>query len=140
MPGIEYFAELKSQGILNPSRADDKTILSGETPIVLDWTYNWPGRSRPSRTPASSSRSAVPERRRVRLVLRPGRRRDSSAPQRRAAVDRAHPSDEGALGYLEGGAIPARYATLVENGVITEDMLTNLPPAELIEQISVPDG
>ena len=47
-------------------------------------------------------------------------------------------SDEGALGYLEGGAIPARYATLVENGVITEDMLANLPPAELIEQIEFP--
>ena len=47
-------------------------------------------------------------------------------------------SDEGALGYLEGGAIPARYATLVENGTITEDMLANLPPAELIEQVAFP--
>jgi putative spermidine/putrescine transport system substrate-binding protein len=44
-------------------------------------------------------------------------------------------SDEGALGYLEGGAIPARYATLVENGTITEDMLANLPSADLIQQI-----
>ena len=27
---------------------------------------------------------------------------------------------------------------MVENGVITEDMLANLPPAELIEQIEFP--
>ena len=47
-------------------------------------------------------------------------------------------SDEGALGYLEGGAIPARYAAMVESGVITDDMLANLPPAELIEQIEFP--
>ena len=44
MPGIEYFADLKEQGILILIPADDNTILSGETPIVLDWTYNWPGR------------------------------------------------------------------------------------------------
>ena len=44
MPGIEYFADLKEQGILILIAADDNTILSGETPIVLDWTYNWPGR------------------------------------------------------------------------------------------------
>jgi putative spermidine/putrescine transport system substrate-binding protein len=47
-------------------------------------------------------------------------------------------SDEAALAYLEGGAIPARYPTLVESGAITEDMLANLPPAELIEQIEFP--
>ena len=45
-------------------------------------------------------------------------------------------SDEGALAFLEGGAIPARYPTLVENGTITEDMLANLPPAELIAQVA----
>ena len=45
-------------------------------------------------------------------------------------------SDEAALAFLEGGAIPARYATLVENGTITEDMQANLPPAELVADVS----
>ena len=40
--------------------------------------------------------------------------------------------------YLEGGAIPARYETMVDNGTITEDMLANLPPAELIAQVAFP--
>ena len=44
MPGIEYFAELKESGNLDPDKSlDESTILSGETPINLDWTYNWPG-------------------------------------------------------------------------------------------------
>ena len=44
-------------------------------------------------------------------------------------------SDDGALGYLEGGAIPARYEALVAAGKITEAMKGNLPPAELIAQV-----
>ena len=78
------------------------------------------------------------QRRRVRLVLRPGRRRRLPHPNAARLWIEHILSDEGALGYLEGGAIPARYATLVENGMITEDMLANLPPAELIEQVAFP--
>ena len=47
-------------------------------------------------------------------------------------------SDEGALGMLGSGTIPARYETLVANGTITEDMLATLPPADLIAQIAFP--
>ena len=45
-------------------------------------------------------------------------------------------SDEAALAFLEGGAIPARFPTLVENGTITEEMQANLPPADLIADVS----
>ena len=45
-------------------------------------------------------------------------------------------SDEGALGYLEGGAIPARLATLEANGMITDDMKKNSPPTELLDKVS----
>ena len=44
-------------------------------------------------------------------------------------------SDEGALGYLEGGAMPARYQALVDAGKVTDEMKKNLPPDELISQI-----
>ena len=47
--------------------------------------------------------------------------------------------DAGALGYLEGGAIPARYAAMDAAGVITDDMKANLPPAELIDADHLPD-
>ena len=44
-------------------------------------------------------------------------------------------SDEGALGYLEGGAMPARYEALVEAGLVDEAAKANLPPDELIAQV-----
>jgi putative spermidine/putrescine transport system substrate-binding protein len=44
-------------------------------------------------------------------------------------------SDEGALGYLEGGAIPARFEALVAAGKVSEEAKKNLPPAELISQV-----
>ncbi len=47
-------------------------------------------------------------------------------------------SDEGALGYLEGGAIPARYAALLEKGLISDEIAANLPPAETIAAIQFP--
>ena len=44
-------------------------------------------------------------------------------------------SDEGALGYLEGGAVPARIDALVKAGKVTDEMKKNLPPDELISQV-----
>ena len=47
-------------------------------------------------------------------------------------------SDEGALGYIQGGAIPARFAALEAAGKITEDMKKNLPAASLLEGLKFP--
>jgi putative spermidine/putrescine transport system substrate-binding protein len=46
--------------------------------------------------------------------------------------------NDGALGYLEGGAIPARFAALDAAGLITDDMKKNLPSAELISSLTFP--
>jgi putative spermidine/putrescine transport system substrate-binding protein len=138
MPGIEYFADLKEQGILTLVAADDNTILSGETPIVLDWTYNWPGRLDAITEAGFEWTSVVPSDGVYGSYYAQGVVAESPHPNAGRLWIEHILSDEGALGYLEGGAIPARYATLVENGLITEDMLANLPPAELIEQIAFP--
>jgi putative spermidine/putrescine transport system substrate-binding protein len=135
MPGIEFFAELKSQGILIDVAADDNTILSGETPIVLDWTYNWPGRLDAIAEAGFEWSSAVPSDGVYGSYYAQGVVAGSPHPNAARLWIEHILSDDGALGYLEGGAIPARYAALVESGVITEDMLANLPPADLIAQI-----
>jgi hypothetical protein len=45
-------------------------------------------------------------------------------------------SDEGALGYLQGGAMPARFAELEKSGKITADAKKNLPPADLLAKVA----
>ena len=91
MPGIEYFADLKEQGILSQSPPTTTTILSGETPIVLDWTYNWPGRLEDIADAGFEWSSAVPSDGVYGSYYAQGVVADSPAPQRRPAVDRAHP-------------------------------------------------
>ena len=57
MPGIQYFADLKASGNLQTIDVNEANLLSGEVPIALDWTYNFPAVSRRWRTPASTCRS-----------------------------------------------------------------------------------
>ena len=42
MPGIQYFSDLKKSGNLQMVKVTKATLLSGEVPIALDWTYNFP--------------------------------------------------------------------------------------------------
>ena len=44
-------------------------------------------------------------------------------------------SDEGALGYLQGGAMPARFEELVKANKISAEDMKNLPAADLIAQV-----
>jgi putative spermidine/putrescine transport system substrate-binding protein len=46
--------------------------------------------------------------------------------------------DAGALGYLEGGAIPARFQALSDEGKISEELKKNLPPPEVIAKVAFP--
>jgi putative spermidine/putrescine transport system substrate-binding protein len=39
-PGIDFFAKLKQAGNFVPTIASQATVNSGETPVVLQWSYN----------------------------------------------------------------------------------------------------
>ena len=138
MPGIEYFAELKKLGNLQTIDVTEAAVLSGEVPIALDWTYNFPG-LRPALEEAGFDFQ----------IIVPADGVYGGYYAQSVVTEAPHPcaarlwlnhlvSDEGALGYLEGGAIPARYAALLEKGLITDEVAANLPPAEVIAAISFP--
>ena len=138
MPGIEYFAELKKSGNLQVIDVTEAALLSGDVPIALDWSYNFPGIA-PKLTEAGFDFG---------MVI-PSDGLYGSYYAQSVVSDAAHPcaarlwmehitGDAGALGYLEGGAIPARYAAMDAAGVITDEMKANLPPADLISQITFP--
>ena len=138
MPGLEYFAELKKLGNLQTIDVTEAAVLSGEVPIALDWTYNFPG-LRPALEEAGFDFQ----------VVVPSDGVYGGYYAQSVVTEAPHPcaarlwlnhlvSDEGALGYLEGGAIPARYAALLEKGLISDEIAANLPPAETIAAISFP--
>jgi putative spermidine/putrescine transport system substrate-binding protein len=136
MPGIQFFADLKASGNLGGTDVTKETVLSGETPIAIDWSYNVPG-----------LRSALEEAGLTVEVNFPadgiyggfyGQGVVKNSPNQACSklwLEHIF-SDEGALGYLEGGAVPARIVSLTERGLVTEENSANLPPAELLDQVA----
>lgn len=137
-PGIEYFAELKKSGNLTGTDVTEATVLSGETPIWIDWTYNYPGLAPKLVENGIKASINVPTDGVYGGYYAQGVVK-ASPHQNAAKLWIEHIiSDEGALGYIEGGAVPARYDALVKAGKVTEEMKKNLPAPELIASIAFP--
>ncbi|HQZ37062.1 MAG TPA: ABC transporter substrate-binding protein [Ilumatobacteraceae bacterium] len=135
MPGIKYFAALKASGNLIPTEVTQATVISGETPIALDWSYNYPGIAKAVTDAGFTYQITFPT--------------DAAygAPYAQGVV-KGGPhnacaklwiehilSNEGALAYLGGGGMPARYAALDAAGAISEADKANLPPADLLAKV-----
>lgn len=137
-PGIQYFADLKASGNLQVIDVTEAALVSGDVPIALDWSYNFPG-ILPKLQEAGFDMA----------ITTPTDGLYGGYYAQSVVKDAVHPcaarlwlehitGNEGALGYLEGGAIPARFAALEAAGLITDEMKKNLPSADLISQITFP--
>jgi putative spermidine/putrescine transport system substrate-binding protein len=138
LPGIEYFAKLKAAGNLAGTDVTEASVISGDTPIWIDWTYNYPGLTPKLADNGITVSIKVPTDGVYGGYYAQGV--VAGSPHQNAAklwIDHIV-SDEGALGYIEGGAIPARFAALEAAGKITEDMKKNLPEASLLEGLKFP--
>jgi len=135
MPGIEFFAEVKAVGNLGSSDITPASVLSGETPIALDWSYNVPGLRAELEEAGFEYVTHFPSDGVYGGFYGQGVVKDSPH-QACSKLWLEHIlSDEGALGYLEGGAMPARFEALVEADLVDEAAMANLPSADLIAQI-----
>jgi putative spermidine/putrescine transport system substrate-binding protein len=136
LPGIQFFADLKASGNLGGTDVTKELVLAGETPIAIDWSYNVPG-----------LQAALDEAGLTVEVNFPadgiyggfyGQGVVKNSPHQACSklwLEHIF-SDEGALGYLEGGAVPARVVSLTERGLVTDEVSKNLPPADLLDQVS----
>jgi putative spermidine/putrescine transport system substrate-binding protein len=138
MPGIEYFAELKSLGNLAGTDVTEATVISGETPIWLDWTYNYPGLAPKLTENGITWAIRVPTDGVYAGFYAQGVVVGSPHPNAAKLWINHIISDEGALGYLEGGAIPARFDALVAAGKVSQEMMVNLPAPELLVGLTFP--
>ena len=136
LPGIQFFADLKASGNLGGTDVTKETVLSGETPIAIDWSYNVPGLKADLEAAGLTVEVNFPSDGVYGGFYGQGVIKDSPH-QACSQLWMEHIfSDEGALGYLEGGAVPARIVALTEAGLVTDDMKGNLPPDELLDQVS----
>jgi putative spermidine/putrescine transport system substrate-binding protein len=138
MPGLKFFSELKKAGNLQQIDVTEAAVLSGDVPIALDWTYNFPALQTALQDAGFAMQVVVPS-----DGVYGGYYAQSVVTQAK------HPcaarlfledlvGDDGALGYLQGGAIPARFAALEASGKITADLKKNLPTADVIAKVTFP--
>lgn len=138
MPGIQFFSDLKKAGNLQQLDVTEAAVLSGDVPIALDWTYNFP-----------ALQAALEEQGFAMQVTVPSDGVYGGYYAQSVVTEASHPcaarlflehlvGDDGALGYLQGGAIPARFAALEASGKITDDLKKNLPTADVIAKVAFP--
>lgn len=138
MPGIEYFAKLKKSGNLQTIDVTEAALLSGEVPIALDWTYNFPGVKAQLKEVGFEMDVIVPSDGFYGAYYAQMPVANSPHPCGAQLWMEHITGDAGALGYIEGGAIPARLAAMQAAGVIPAELLANLPSADQLAQITFP--
>jgi putative spermidine/putrescine transport system substrate-binding protein len=138
LPGIEYFAELKASGNLQVIDVTPAALISGEVPIAIDWTYNFPGLRDQLADAGFEMQVVVPSDGVYGGFYAQGVVTQSTHPCAARLWIEHIVGNDGALGYLEGGAIPARYGALLDAGLVSDELAANLPSSDIIEAITFP--
>ena len=134
-PGIEFFGELAKLGNLNPAAATPASLISGQTPVVINWDYLGLGYKRSAGGKAEISvqvpKEAPPCGNFYCCAI------SAHAPNPEAAklwMEYVY-SDEGQIAFLEGFAHPIRFNSLVQAGKIPPALMSKLPPAEAYKDV-----
>ena len=130
MPGIHFFADLAKRGNFDPSAATAASLVSGQTPVVVNWDYLNLAQAKKSKG-MTKIETVIPE------DAKPYgafycQAISKFAPHPKAAElwQEFIYSDEGQLLYLKGFAHPARFSAMAKSGAIPKSMLAALPPAK----------
>ena len=127
--GLAFFKDLNAKGNFVPVIGKAATLAQGQTPILITWDYNaLAGRDTLNGNPPVDV--VVPKTGVVAGVY--VQAISAYAPHPNAAklwMEYVY-SDEGQLGWLKGYCHPIRFNDLAKKGVIPQDMMAKMPPAE----------
>ena len=127
--GLEFFKSLNEAGNFVPIDGDSRTVGIGETPVLIDWSYNSIANDvalagnpdLETTVPTQGSLAGVY----VQAI-------SAYAPHPNAAklwMEYLY-SDEGQLGWASGYCYPIRFEAMKAAGSIPEDLLSQLPSTE----------
>ena len=127
--GLEFFKQLNEAGNFVPIDGDSRTVGIGETPVLIDWSYNSIANDvalagnpdLETNVPTQGSIAGVY----VQAI-------SAYAPHPNAAklwMEYLY-SDEGQLGWASGYCYPIRFEAMSAAGTIPEDLLAQLPSTE----------
>jgi putative spermidine/putrescine transport system substrate-binding protein len=127
--GLEFWAEMNSNGNFIPVIADQGRIAAGETPVTVQWDYLCLA-NRDSLAGNPELEIAVPATGVIAGPYAGGISAYAPHPYAARLWWEFVMSDEGQTLYLKGYAHPIRFNDMVSRGVVPQDLLDKLPPAE----------
>jgi putative spermidine/putrescine transport system substrate-binding protein len=127
--GLEYFAQLNDAGNFVPIDGDSRTVGIGETPILVDWSYNSIAND-VALAGNPDIETVVPADGRLAGVYVQGI--SAYAPHPNAAklwMEYLY-SDEGQLGWAAGFCHPIRFEAMTAAGTVPAEVAEQLPSTE----------
>lgn len=127
--GLEFFADLNAAGNFVPIDGDSRTVGIGETPILVDWSYN-----------SIANDIALAGNPDIETVV-PAEGRLAGVYVQAISAFAPHPnaaklwmeylySDEGQLGWAAGFCHPIRFEAMTAAGTIPDEVAAQLPSTE----------
>jgi len=127
--GLEFFSELNEAGNFVPIDGDSRTVGIGETPILIDWSYN-----------SIANDVALAGNPEIETVV-PAEGRIAGVYVQAISAFAPHPnaaklwmeylySDEGQLGWASGFCHPIRFEAMTAAGTIPAEVAEQLPSTE----------
>jgi putative spermidine/putrescine transport system substrate-binding protein len=137
-PGIRFFGELAKAGNFNPAQARPASLISGQTPITIDWDYL-----------NLADRKKGEGKAEITVLVPQGSPAYGSFYCQAISAHAPNPntarlwqeflySDEGQLLFLAGYAHPVRFEAMVAANKIPPDMLKDMPSADAYKGIRFP--
>ncbi len=135
--GLKYFADLNKNGNFVPVIGKAAPLAQGSTPVIIRWDYN-----------ALADRDTLKGNPKVDVVV-PASGVVAGVYVQAISAYAPHPnaaklwmeylySDEGQLGWLKGYCHPIRFNDLASKGVIPQDMMAKMPPADSYKKAVFP--
>ena len=132
-PGVDFFAKLKSVGNWVPVAANQQTVASGQTPIVIDWDYLNLGYG--PEFPAANWKTVVPSDGVYGEYYCQAINAHAPHPWAARLWEEFLYSDQGQLLWLKGYSHPARFQDLAARKVIPKSLLAALPAASIYAKV-----
>src|SRR3954447_3845634 len=129
-PGIDFFKQVKDVGNFNPVEITPATILSGETPISIDWDYNNAAQTQKLKDAGSTWEVHVPADGLFGAYYSQAVSKFAPHPAAARLWQEFLYSDEGQNIYLQGLARPVRLPAMQAAGTVDQQALTALPAVE----------
>jgi putative spermidine/putrescine transport system substrate-binding protein len=130
MPGIEFFADLAKRGNFDPSAATSASLVSGQTPVVINWDYLNLAQAKKSKAMTKIDTIISADAKPYGAFYCQAISKFAPHPKAAELWQEFIYSDEGQLLYLKGFAHPARFSAMAKAGAIPASLMAELPPAK----------